>query len=207
MFRMLCGENALQNVVIVTNMWGEVDPEVGNRREAELRDHFFKPVLDKGARMARHENTVLSAEKIIRLILGNHPLPLRIQEELVNENKTIFETGAGEELNRVLIAQIKKHQEEMRALREDMEQVMNDKDEEVKRALEYEMRGLQDKIEGLESDRGKLVSDYKRRISGLRDVIRASEKEKARMREQIDEFMDTLNRPGFWSSLNDWFVR
>ena len=43
-----------------------------------MRDVFFKPVLDKGGQMARHNNTVASAENVIRLVLYNHPLPLRI---------------------------------------------------------------------------------------------------------------------------------
>lgn len=119
MFRKLCGDNALQNVVIVTNMWEQVDPRVGEAREAELAGEyiFFKPVLDKGARMARHDNTVSSAEKIIRLILENHPLPLRIQEEFIDERKEIFQTDAWKELNRELEAQIWKHQQEMRVFR------------------------------------------------------------------------------------------
>lgn len=85
MFRKLFGDKVLRNVVIVTNRWGEVDPRVGERREAELAgDHlFFKPVLAKGARIARHHGTVPSAEAIIRLILENPPLPLRTQEDLM----------------------------------------------------------------------------------------------------------------------------
>ena len=35
MFRKVCGDGALRNVIIVTNMWGEVDPQTGNAREAE----------------------------------------------------------------------------------------------------------------------------------------------------------------------------
>jgi hypothetical protein len=113
-FRRFCGENALRNVVIVTNRWGEIDPQVGNEREAELteRDVFFKPVLGQGARIARHHNTIPSAEQIIRLLLNNHPTPLRIQEELVNQGKNITETSAGEELNRELNAQIRRCQQE-----------------------------------------------------------------------------------------------
>jgi hypothetical protein len=63
MFRQLCGESTLRNVVIVTNMWGEVGREVGEAREAELGsdDRFFKPVLDKGAHMLRHNNDKTSA--------------------------------------------------------------------------------------------------------------------------------------------------
>src|SRR5258708_39114952 len=89
MFRKLCGEDAFKNVVIVTNRWKGLDPGVGEVRQDELatKDQYFKPVLDQGARMARHDNTVPSAERIIRLILNNHPLPLHIQEELVDEVK------------------------------------------------------------------------------------------------------------------------
>jgi len=63
--------------VIVTNMWGEVDPRVGKAREAELMrdDVLFKPAIDEGVQIARNDNTVTSAQNIIRLILNNHPLP------------------------------------------------------------------------------------------------------------------------------------
>jgi len=63
--------------VIVTNMWGEVDPRVGKAREAELmeEDILFKPTIDEGAQITRNDNTVTSAQNIIRLILNNHPLP------------------------------------------------------------------------------------------------------------------------------------
>jgi hypothetical protein len=101
---------------------------------------FFKPVLDKGAQMARHENTVPSAERIIRLILKNNPLPLQIQMELVKEGKDISETSAGEELTRELNAQIKKYKEEVRTLREEMKQAIKDKEGEIRGELEIEMQ-------------------------------------------------------------------
>ena len=122
MFRRFCGDEALQNVVIVTNMWGEVDPKVGNEHEAELmrEDSFFKPVLEKSAQMARHENTITSGESIIRLILNNHPLPLWIQKELVDQCMDISDTGASEELNREINAHIRMHNKEMHLLKEEI---------------------------------------------------------------------------------------
>ena len=162
MFRKLCGEKALHNVVVVTNMWGEVDPLVGEKREAKLmgEDIFFKPVLDEGAQTARHENTTTSAQKIIRLVLDNHPLPLRIQEELVNEHKDISETSAGEELNQEINAQIRKHEEEMRALKEEMQQAIEEQDERTRRELEIETQKMQREIEWLKNDTRRLTSDY-----------------------------------------------
>jgi len=70
MFRKLCGDSTLQNVVIVTNMWGEVDPQVGGACEAELmrEDIFFKPILDKGAQIARRTRYHRSRKTSPRLI-------------------------------------------------------------------------------------------------------------------------------------------
>jgi len=65
MFRKLCGDDTLKNIVIVTNMWGEVGQAKGQMREAELKNKFFKPTLDKGAQMLRHDNTVESAHNIL----------------------------------------------------------------------------------------------------------------------------------------------
>jgi hypothetical protein len=180
MFRNLCGESTLKNVVIVTNMWGGVEPEVGEAREAELmeEDIFFKPVLEKGAKMARHENTVPSAENIIHLVLNNHPLPLQIQRELFDEHKDILDTSAGEELNRELNGQIRKHQEDIRVLTEEMEQATKDKDEETRNELEIEAKRMEEEVERFENEAKRLASDYQREKSEFQ--ARLAEMERAR---------------------------
>jgi DNA topoisomerase VI subunit B len=198
MFRELCGDHALQNVVIVTIGWGEVDPWVGEAREAELasEDMFFKPVLGNGARMARHEDTVPSAERILRLILENHPLPLRIQEELVDEWKHIGETTAGEELHRELDAQIRKREREVEALTEDMQQAMRDQDEETKKELEIETERIEEEIERLRNDSMGLGFDSQKereRIDArMRQVESEAEKEAERVAAQYQKQIDNL---------------
>ena len=165
MFQKLCGESALRNVVIVTNMWGGVDHRVGERREAELKgkDIFFKPVLEKDAQMARHDDTADSAQRILRLVLENSPLPLSIQVELVDEGKDLSETSAGEELNQELNAQIRKHKKDMRTLEEQMRQAMKIKDEEFRRELEEETKKMRDEITRAEHEAERLVSEYQGR--------------------------------------------
>ena len=169
MFQELSGERTLRNVVIVTNMWGEVEGRVGEKREAELKgkDIFFKPILDKHAQMARHMNTVDTAQRILRLILHNTPLPQRIQEEIVDEGKDISETCAGQELNRELQEQIRTHKEEMRVLEEEAQQAMKDKDEEAKKRLMKEIKQMKDKIKGIENDAKRMVPDYQKMVSDL----------------------------------------
>ena len=103
-------------------MWGEVSKEIGEAREQELmtQDIFFKPVLEKGALLERHENTAASAYKILRTIIDNHPLSLQIQRELVDQKMDISQTAAGEELNKELKEQMEKHRREMRMVQEEM---------------------------------------------------------------------------------------
>ena len=93
--RELCGDHALKNVILVTNMWGDVSPDVGEAREQELVRPLFKSALDEGARLARHYNTSKSAHDIIRCVMKNQPIPLQIQCELVDEHKDLPDTAGG----------------------------------------------------------------------------------------------------------------
>jgi hypothetical protein len=122
-FRELCGDNTLKNVVIATNMWGGVDREIGEAREAQLmkEDKFFKPVLDKGAQIVRHDNTPETARTILLHLVENRPLPLRIQTELIDHRKDLSQTAAGAELNRELKEQLKKHELEMKELQREVQ--------------------------------------------------------------------------------------
>jgi len=120
LFCNLCGDNALKNGVIVTNMWGEVDVRKGEKREAELRYKFFKQAINKGAHLVRHDNTVKTAHDILQHIINNRRLPLRIQIELVDEKKKLLETVAGEELNREMLELTRKQEAEIKQLQDEM---------------------------------------------------------------------------------------
>jgi len=99
-------------------MWGKVDVKKGEKREAELRDKFFKPAIDKGAQLIRHDNTAKTAHNILRYIINNRRLPLRIQIKLVDEKKKLLETVAGEELNREMLELTWKQEAEIKQLQE-----------------------------------------------------------------------------------------
>ncbi|KAJ7261784.1 hypothetical protein B0H12DRAFT_336639 [Mycena haematopus] len=202
MFRQLCGESTLRNVVIVTNMWGEVAHDIGEEREAELAsdDRFFKPVLDKGARMLRHHNDIATAHAILRYLIGNQPRALRIQRELVEQGKDILQTAAGEELNRELNAQVQRHKEEMAKLQQELQEAIRAKDEETRKELEIETRKLQAEMTRVQNDSKKLASEYaKQRLelekqmnqiaeAGERDAKLAEEKHLRQVQELVDLF-------------------
>ena len=177
MFCKLCGDAALKNVVLVTNMWGEVSHSIGEAREQELSSKFFKPVLDKGAQMARHHNTVQSSHDIIRRAMKNHPIVLQIQRELVDEGKDIANTAAGEAVDQELKEQIRRHQAELEAVQDEMVQALKEKDEETRQELEGERIKLQEQMEMIAKVSGGMALNY------------AAEKERveARMKEVEQE--------------------
>lgn len=104
-FRKLCGSDSLKNTVIVTNMWSKEVPEEEENRERQLRndEKFFKPFMDDHATMIRHDNTIESANKIVRQICTNIPSALAIQRETVEQRKTLPSTSAGITLRSALL--------------------------------------------------------------------------------------------------------
>ncbi|KAF7986515.1 hypothetical protein HWV62_31347 [Athelia sp. TMB] len=162
MFKQLCGEEFLNNVVIVTSMWSEVIASIGEAREVELRDQemFFKPVLARGARLLRLENKLESAQAIVRSMILQRPTVLKIQYELVDQNLGLADTAAGQELNRDIAAQERAHREELKSLQLEMRAAMQARDEQTRKELQETSSKLQLDVARLQADSRKLVVDY-----------------------------------------------
>ncbi|KAF7422444.1 hypothetical protein PC9H_010600 [Pleurotus ostreatus] len=187
MLRRLCGDTTLKNLVIVTNMWGDVSLSVGEARERELatQDKFFKQALDKGAKMLRHTHSFDSAINILRYALRNTPLPLKIQEEMVDEGKDLPETGAGAELNAELEKLMKKHEEDMRALKAELEEAVRLKEEETRQELDAEIVKLRDETNRIKLDARDMASKYDLERSKLEAQIRKSAERTATQQAQM----------------------
>ena len=181
MFRKLCGDSTLKNVVLVTNMWSAVSPEDGEDRESQLSGDFFKPVLDKGAQMARHYDTTQSAHDIVWKIVENHPVVLGIQKELVDQGKDIVDTAAGEAVSRELNERIGEHQAELKGLRKEMAQALKRKDEEMRRELAEQTRKLQEQMEKIKQASENMASEYaavkERMEAKIKETVMTTSKE------------------------------
>ena len=179
MFRKICGDKALPNVLLVTNMWGSVSPYEGQQREDELKQSnlFFKPALQKGAKITRHHGNGGSAERIIRSLLNNHPLSLLIQEEL-QQRKELRHTSAAMELSRELHDQVEEHEAKTRGLTEQKEQAKNRGDERVKKELKARIDQLKEKTK-------KLKGEAKRLVSGLQGLDSLCKREFDRLKEGL----------------------
>lgn len=101
LFYKLVGRNAFPHVVFVTTKWGLLDDEnrmKAEKRELELKDDFWKEMIieGKGSYVTRFLDTKDSAEGIISQIIGDkHPVVLKIQQELVDEEMQLSETSVG----------------------------------------------------------------------------------------------------------------
>lgn len=201
MFRKLCGDETLKNVLLVTTMWANVDPKMGEAREAQLGtdELLFQPVIERGATMVRHDNTQQCAHNIIRAIMKNHPQVLRIQRELVDENKDISETGAGEELGRELAELARKHKQELQEVQEQMAIALEERDIETKKELEEYQSKLKGEMDKAEQDRERLSKEYaeekKRsdeRLAQLRKDLEAEKKMREERQKELDRLQDEL---------------
>ena len=85
-----------------------------------------------------------------------------IQKELVDLDKDISETSAGEELNREFKARIGKYQQEVEEAMMEMQQAMSAKDDELKKEIETKAQWMQQEIERIKNDSQRLESDYKK---------------------------------------------
>jgi chromosome segregation ATPase len=188
MFRELCGEKTLKNVILVTNMWGRVTPQQGADREQQLKTKHFKAAIEKGAHLCRHSNTPESARRILRTILNNEPVVLKIQHELIEERKEIGQTSAGEELNREIRAEVERYQNEIRELEENMRRAAEDMDEESREEQEEERRRLQEEMEKLRKDSEEMKFKFEEARREMEERIGTKFEERMRrIREEYEE--------------------
>ena len=190
MFRKLCGESTLKNVILVTNMWNVGPHHINESRESELSSNFFKPALDSGSQMVRHYNTLESARNIIRKIMGNHLAMLQIQRELVDERKDIGDTAAGETVDRELKELTRHHQTKLNKVQEEMARAMREKDEEMKRELEEIERDLREKSGNIEKGLKTMAANYKAEKERAEARMREMEEEAKQDRERAEAEYD-----------------
>ncbi|KAK3217615.1 hypothetical protein GRF29_1g3553560 [Pseudopithomyces chartarum] len=99
MFRQLCGDHNLRNVVLTTTKWSVVNEDVGLRREKELIQNFWADMISKGSRVDRVGNDAHTATNLVRTFFSNPFFVPQLQQELV-DGKPLSQTAAGSEVSR-----------------------------------------------------------------------------------------------------------
>ena len=173
MFQGLCGEETYPNVLLVTGMWDTVTPEVGNARDQELatKDIFFKPVLEKGARMMRHNNTRESALEIIRNIVDKSPVVLRIQREL-GGGGDIMQTTVYKQIRELMSELVGQRQKKLNTLLEELAEAERDVDEETREELEEEVQVARVELQEIQDKTSRLATEYQLELRRIEEMLR-----------------------------------
>jgi hypothetical protein len=101
-FQKLCGEGALKRVVLCTTKWSDIYEEEGERRTEQLKEIYWKEMMERGSTVCKFKDSQESARDVIASIIEEDRIgkmdALQIQEELVTAKKLIPDTEAGRQL-------------------------------------------------------------------------------------------------------------
>lgn len=128
LFQQLVGDEALSNVVLATTQWSKVKEEdmpAAILREQQLRDQYWRDMLDKKSATTRFEGSKASAEGIIAQLIGKKEIVLQLQDELVNEKKSLGKTSAGSLLKPNVDRKLKKNKEDVKRLKAELKTGIN----------------------------------------------------------------------------------
>ncbi|KAH7357223.1 P-loop containing nucleoside triphosphate hydrolase protein [Rhexocercosporidium sp. MPI-PUGE-AT-0058] len=124
-FREICGEKALRNVILASTRWDKVQEHEGAARETQLREKFWSYMLDHGSKMTRYYGDRDSAHAMISQLLGSGNVVLDIQRQLVDEGKSLDETTAGALVNGNISDAIKRSNAEIELLQRQLRESSN----------------------------------------------------------------------------------
>lgn len=177
----LCGDSALKNVILVTNMWED--------REGYKPDdfrQFFDLANAKGAQITCHNNTTLSAHDTIRRIMKNHPVPLQIQTELVDEHKNLVDTAAGQAVNDVLNDLVGRYRSVLKEIHDKMMQALETDDVDTRRGLELRRLVVQGDMNQIRTALDEMEAKYKEEKCMMERAIRRVQEQVCQERERVE---------------------
>jgi hypothetical protein len=115
----------MPHVVLATTMWSDVRAEAGERREQELRKHYWKDMVAGGCRTERFEDTYESAWRIVDSLAEKGWTHVLLSSEMVDAQLRLLETRAGIALNDELLKMIRQQMGMVRRLRREARQQNN----------------------------------------------------------------------------------
>ncbi|KDQ18741.1 hypothetical protein BOTBODRAFT_127680 [Botryobasidium botryosum FD-172 SS1] len=175
MFQKLCGDGALKNVFLCTTMWDLVPPEVGEERERELKEDFWASMIEQGASVVRHDGSAGAARNVVSRMLHLNPVTLRIQEELVDEQKTLMETLAGARISEVLRNLESKYRELLKRASDDYQKAIEEKNRVMEALIEKQRKEYQAKLDKANKDNETLLRVRDTTITSLASRLESLE--------------------------------
>jgi hypothetical protein len=168
MFKRLCGTESLASVVLATTFWDngpDLPKYLDREHELKTKDDFWRGMIQNQSKVFRQDSGRTSATRIIEYLVqrdrgSTRSRPtLDIQKQMVDQGKTLGQTGAGQEVEVWLTQQREAYERKLALMRGEWEQALRERDKEWQRDLEKNTQEIEAKIRRDEGDRVKLRAD------------------------------------------------
>ncbi|KAH8690417.1 P-loop containing nucleoside triphosphate hydrolase protein [Phaeosphaeriaceae sp. PMI808] len=144
-FKKIVGTGALNNVLLVTSRWKEVDPATGADRERQLKEKFWAFMLGHGSNISRFHGDRSSAVSLVSQLLCRDTVVLQLQKELVDEGKQLDNTVAGAYVSDGLEGLKAQYKEELASL-EQLKKDLLENDRAMNRQLQIDWEAETEKV-------------------------------------------------------------
>ncbi|KAF4985277.1 hypothetical protein FGRMN_11241 [Fusarium graminum] len=137
LFRKLCGDGNLGNVLLVTNKWEICEEKIAEKRFEELTTGkgFWKVLLQYGASAHRYHNQTGQAMDLIRKLMAKQPIALNVQRQLVDEQKSLLDTDVGNVVHEDLLQLERQNLREMESLKQKLKESQQRGNQELRNQL------------------------------------------------------------------------
>ncbi|KAL0058679.1 hypothetical protein AAF712_014623 [Marasmius tenuissimus] len=174
----LLGSQFLPDVSIVTTRWEDIMLAAGRGREKTLMEHYSKHL--NGATVVQHRQDTPSLQIVEEIVSGRklqRPRPLRIQTELVNQERPLRETGAGSEVGHRLVVRARCVETKIREIKEG--DLHDDADRDA----------LDRQFQDLKAQLARLWKQYDRIMSGQSFVTNVAPKSRIGIGQWVMKFV------------------
>ncbi|KAI4714351.1 hypothetical protein J4E89_000030 [Alternaria sp. Ai002NY15] len=189
-FKSMCGEEAFSGVVVATTMWDRATQDElvrADLRHEELREKI-QDVIQHGGKLVRLSAVEIDAGKILQHIVGkSRRLTLAFQRELVDENRLIHETRAGQVLFEYLTESFETLQAKIDDARGRLAKMAHN-------SRRDELHELEDAIIEMDANMRSVDEDMERTKVNLRDIRMVWDKNLARDDETIMSSAQRIER-------------
>ncbi|ORY19538.1 P-loop containing nucleoside triphosphate hydrolase protein [Clohesyomyces aquaticus] len=173
-FKKICGDLALKNVLLVTSRWGEVDEDLGSKRERELRENFWAYMLHKGSTLTRFHGDKPGAAALMSQLLSKDTVVLDLQRDLVDEGRNLDQTSAGQYVDDGLEKKMREYERAIADL-DQMKRELMEEDRAMKRRIQQDCADEKARLQKTEGERENLRrpvgSEVQVKIKGKRSGI------------------------------------
>lgn len=196
MFKRLCGDQNLSNVVMATCQWERVLEEDGIERERQLKEtkNFWGYMVERGSQVHRHYNTRESALKLIDSLVGgttSRPkIVLDIQAQMVDEGKDLASTGAGQAIDDAISKEKSRFAKQIAESQADLKEALASRDRETAEILRQHQEEMNARVRKLDTEHSALQVSLERlqgeRFAKMKKALEEAERVNAEAKEMME---------------------